>query len=188
MAGQTSPPAASAVPPPVPPVPAARLILFAALLLAGCAGFGHLFKEPKVELAEATVSGLSRSGASLILSFDIANPNGVRIPLSGVDYRVSVNGERLLAGSENDRVDIPAHAATRVDVPVTLRYDDILKVLKTLGDHPRALYDIQAELRFAVPVVGTVKVPVEKRREIPLPELRFNLSDFLSGSHPESHR
>jgi LEA14-like dessication related protein len=147
--------------------------------LSGCASFGHLFKSPRVHLAEASVTGLTREGADLILDFDVQNPNRVRLPLSGVDYRVLVNGERFLAGSEGNRVDIPARGATTVTVPVTIRYDDLVRVWKTLRDHPRPLYEIQADFRFDVPVIGVVRVPVRERREIPLPELKLRLSALL---------
>jgi LEA14-like dessication related protein len=149
-------------------------LLALGLALASCAGFGHLFKQPRVELVEATVRGLSREGLDLTLGFNVQNPNGVRLPLGGIDYRVAVNGERLLAGSESQRVDIPAHGASQVVVPVTLRYDDFMRVLKSLKEHAKPLYDIDAEFRFAVPVVGTVRVPVHQRREIPLPDLRLH--------------
>jgi len=92
-------------------------ILASLLALAGCAGSGHLFARPKVQLAEASLTGLSREGADLVLDFDVTNPNRMRLPLGGVDYRVRVNGERFLAGSETNRVDIPARGAARVTVP-----------------------------------------------------------------------
>jgi LEA14-like dessication related protein len=154
---------------------AALTVALLALLLAGCAGFGHLFKDPKVVLREATVTGFSSAGADLSLDFDVVNPNRVRLPLSGVDYQVWVNGERFLVGTERKRVDIPGHGAARVTLPVSIRYDDFLRVLKSLKDHPRPVYDIQAEFRFDVPVVGTVRVPVREHREIPLPELKLHI-------------
>jgi LEA14-like dessication related protein len=144
------------------------------LLFAGCTSFGHLFKDPKVQLHEAAIAGLSSTGADLILDFDVTNPNRVKLPLSGVDYQVWVNGERFLAGTESNRVDVPGHGAARVTLPVTIRYDDFLRVVKSLKDHPRPEYDIQAVFRFDVPVVGTVRVPVREHRVIPLPELRLH--------------
>jgi LEA14-like dessication related protein len=150
--------------------------LLGLLALAGCASFGHLFKSPRVHLAEAAITGLSRQGAELLLDFDVTNPNGMRLPLSGVDYQVRVNDERFLAGSEGNRVDIPAHGAARVTLPVTIRYDDLVRVLATLRDHPRPLYEIEADFRFDVPVLGVVRVPVRERREIPFPALKLRLS------------
>ena len=153
---------------------AALVTLALAFLLVGCASFGHLFKDPKVRLQEATIAGLSATGADLILDFDVTNPNGVKLPLSGVDYQVWVNGERFLAGTETHRVDVPSHGAARVTLPVTIRYDDFLRVVKSLKDHPRPEYDIQAVFRFDVPVVGIVRVPVREHRVIPLPELKLH--------------
>jgi LEA14-like dessication related protein len=152
---------------------ALSVAVLVSLLLGGCVR--HFFQDPKVVLREATVTGFSAAGAYLSLDFDVTNPNGVRLPLSGVDYQVWVNGERFLAGTETHRIDVPAHGAARVTLPVTLRYDDFVRVLKSLKDHPRPVYDIQAEFRFAVPVVGTVRVPVREHREIPLPELKLPL-------------
>src|SRR5262249_59567292 len=120
---------------------AVSLTLLLGFALAGCAGPGHLFARPKVHLTEASLTGLSREGADLLLDFDVTNPNRVRLPLSGVDYQVWVNGERFLAGPDGNRVEIPARGAARVTVPVTIRYDDFVKVLKTLPDHPTPAYE-----------------------------------------------
>jgi pyridoxine 5-phosphate synthase len=155
------------------------------LALTGCAGFGHLFKDPKVKLREAAISGLSTEGADLTLDFDVMNPNGVGLPVQGIDYKVWVNGERFLAGSEGERIDVPAHGAVRVRLPVTIRYDDFVRVLKSLKDHPLPDYDIEAEFRFAVPVVGTVRVPVREHRTIPVPELKIHLGSAARGRAAE---
>ena len=152
----------------------APFALLLACLLAGCASLGHFFKDPKVELHEATIAGLSSTGADLILDFDVTNPNRMKLPLRGVDYQVWVNGERFLAGTETHRVDVAGHGAARVTLPVTIRYDDFLRVVKSLKDHPRPEYDIQAVFRFDVPVLGIVRVPVREHRVIPLPQLRLH--------------
>lgn len=148
-------------------------LLLALLPLAGCAR--HFFQDPKVDLREATVTGFSSTGANLTLDFNVLNPNRVRLPLRGVDYKVWVNGARFLEGTESRPVDVPAHGAARVTLPVTLRYDDFVNVLKSLKDHPRPVYDIEAQFRFAVPLVGTVRVPVREHREIPFPQLKIPL-------------
>ena len=151
----------------------AALALLLVLPLAGCAR--HFFQDPKVDLREATVTGFSSTGADLTLDFNVLNPNRVRLPLRGVDYKVWVNGARFLEGTESKPVDVPAHGAARVTLPVTLRYDDFVNVMKSLKDHPRPVYDIEAQFRFAVPLVGTVRVPVREHREIPFPQLKIPL-------------
>lgn len=151
----------------------ASLALLLFLPLAGCAR--HFFQDPKVDLREATVTGFSSTGANLSLDFNVLNPNRVRLPLRGVDYKVWVNGARFLEGTESRPVDVPAHGAARVILPVTLRYDDFVNVMKSLKDHPRPVYDIEAQFRFAVPLVGTVRVPVREHREIPFPQLKIPL-------------
>jgi len=156
-----------------PRIGAPAVALLGLLVLAGCVR--HFFHDPKVALREATVTGFSSAGAYLSLDFDVLNPNRVTLPLRGVDYKVWVNGARFLEGTESKPVDVPAHGAARVTLPVTLRYDDFVRVLKSLKDHPRPIYDIEAEFRFAVPVVGIVRVPVREHREIPFPDLKLPL-------------
>ena len=53
----------------------------------------------------------------------------------------------------------------------SIEYDDVLRALETLDDNDRPSYELRADFQFAVPVVGTVTVPVTKRGQLSLDRL-----------------
>src|SRR4051794_24539653 len=88
--------------------------------LSACAGLGRVFERPRVELEGAEVEGIGLDRADLRFDFQVQNPNGVTLPLAGIDYELMVNGARLLAGRRDQRLDIAAHGASRVELPVSV--------------------------------------------------------------------
>ena len=147
--------------------------VLALLALAGCAGLGlgNVFREPDVDVIDAELTRTGLSGADILFEFAVDNPNGVALVLDGLNYRLRLNDKPLLDGRQDKRTEIAANAESRVDLPVSIQYDDILRVLETLDDNDRPSYELQADFQFDVPVLGMVTVPVTKRGRLSLDRL-----------------
>lgn len=145
-------------------------LLAIALALASCAGLGldQVFQRPRVQVEDATVNRVSFEQLDLVLDFLVENPNGVSLPLSGIDYELFVNGERFAEGLREERIDIPARGEGRVDLPVSLRFEELYRAFRSLRESDRSEYELRADFLFDVPVVGRVTVPVSKRGDLPL--------------------
>ena len=147
------------------------LILVALLALAGCASLGSVFREPDIDVVSAELTRTGLSGADVLFEFEVENNNGIALVLDGFDYRIQLNETPLLDGRQDRRTEIAANAQSRINLPVTFQYDDVLKALETLNDNEKPTYELQADFRFAVPIVGTVTVPVTKRGQLSLDRL-----------------
>lgn len=149
-----------------------RPLLLAGLvaLLAGCAGLGvgDMMRQPDVNIVGAELTNTGIDGADVLFEFEVDNPNGVALVLDGLNYRLRLNDKPLLDGRQDERTQIAARSESRVDLPVRIRYADLLRVLETLDDDDSPSYEIQADFQFAVPVLGTVTVPVTRRGELSL--------------------
>jgi LEA14-like dessication related protein len=151
---------------------AGLLILLATV--SACAGFnvGDAFRRPDVDVVGAELTRTGFEGADMLFQFEVDNPNGIALVLDGLNYRLRLNDKPLLNGRQDDRTEIAARTTgSRVDLPVTIRYDDLIRVLETLDDSTHPSYELQADFQFAAPLVGTITVPVTKRGEIPLERL-----------------
>ena len=148
------------------------LLLLAGLLtlLAGCAGLGvgDVMRSPDVSIVGAELTNSGLEGADVLFEFEVDNPNGVALVLDGLDYRLRLNDKPLLDGRQDDRTQIAARSESRVDLPVRIRYADLLRVLETLDGDDSPSYEIQADFRFAVPVLGSITVPVTRKGELSL--------------------
>lgn len=151
------------------------LALMAGLLivLSACAGLGlgSALRNPDVDVVSAELTRTGFEGADLLFEFEVDNPNAVGLVLNGLNYRLRLNDRPLLNGRQDDRTEIAAQTESLVQLPVTVRYDDLIRVLETLDDSTRPSYELQADFQFAAPIVGTITVPVTKRGEIPLQRL-----------------
>ncbi len=147
------------------------LLLLAGLLtlLAGCAGLGgNVMRSPDVKIVGAELTNSGLEGADVLFEFEVDNPNGVALVLDGLNYRLRLNDKPLLDGRQDDRTQIAARSESRVDLPVRIRYVDLLRVLETLDGDDSPSYEIQADFRFAVPVLGSITVPVTRKGELSL--------------------
>ena len=144
------------------------------LLLSGCALYQNLAHPPKVSLNDVQLSGVSLAGADLVFHFQVDNPNSRGMILDGIGYKLRLNGKPMLEGRHDDRIEIAA-GPSAVELPMTVGYSDLLRLLRGLASSTKPVYDIDAEFRFVVPVLGTVNVPLTRHGEIPLDKVKLKL-------------
>lgn len=146
----------------------ARLLV--PLALAGCASLAsRLLEKPTIRFEAATLTGATREAAEITLDFQVTNPNRVSLPLGAIDYRLSVDGRPLLAGTKRERIDLAARAETAVSLPVTLRFRDLGSVLGDLLRGGNLVYEVDAEFVVLLPATGGVRIPVVHKGVLPLP-------------------
>jgi len=145
------------------------------LALASCAGFGGLANvvRPQVDLTDVKVLGTTLTEADLLFQFQVDNPNALALVLDGIGYRLRLNGQPLLDGRHDERTQIAANGRSLIELPVTVRYEDVYKVLRSFENRRNPDYALDADFRFDVPILGAVTVPVTKRGQIPLDRLRI---------------
>ena len=150
----------------------AALLLIMGLALSGCSAMGLAgIEEPDVRLMGVDVGNLGLDSAELLFDFEVDNPNARALVLDGVAYRLSLQGARLLDGRRGQRLEIAAQDESRVTLPVTVRYDDFARALRSLRRQERPSYELQADFEFDAPIVGTLVVPVTHRGRVPLDRL-----------------
>ena len=155
----------------------ARLLaaLAAVLALASCAGYGGLadMVRPQVDVTDVKVLGTTLTGADLLFQFRVDNPNAVALVLDAIGYKLRLNGQPLLDGRRDQRTQIAANGRSVVELPMTIRYEDVYRVIRSFEGRQKPDYALDADFQFDVPILGAVTVPVTKRGEIPLDRLRI---------------
>ena len=152
-------------------------ILFALLALplalSACSGLVRdAVRSPEVSVTDVELVGTTLTGADLLFEFRVDNPNALALVLDTVGYRLRLNGQQLLDGRRDERTRIEAQGRSVVQLPVTIRYSDVLRVIDSFEGRDKPEYDLEADFGFDVPVLGIVSVPVRERGEIPLDRLR----------------
>jgi LEA14-like dessication related protein len=142
------------------------------MALAGCSLVRLATMEPpRVDITGVKLVSATLSGADVLVQFQVDNPNDAPLVLAGVGYKLRLNGQPLLDGSYDQRTEIAASGPTTVSLPVKIKLDDLYRVISSLGGSKTPEYVLDAELRFAVPVLGEVSVPVTRHGQVPLDRL-----------------
>lgn len=141
-------------------------------LLAGCSTMGvGKIQEPEVRLMGLEVGDMGLDSAEILFDFEVQNPNARSLRLDGVAYRLRLEGEPLLDGRRGERMEIAAGGESRVTLPMTVRYADVFRAIRTLRNESRPSYELNADFEFDVPVIGTLVVPVNRRGRVSLDQI-----------------
>ncbi|MHA6492925.1 LEA/WHy family protein [Pseudomonas borbori] len=112
------------------------LLIFFGLFsgLGGCSTWvSGDFKEPDVRLIKVDVIKAKLLEQHFVLRFRIDNPNGVSLPVRGLDYTVHLNEVLLADGESSTWFTVPAHGHHEFDVPVrTNLWRHLRRIVKLL--------------------------------------------------------
>jgi LEA14-like dessication related protein len=136
------------------------LLLLLALPLAAC------FLARPVEKPTAQVRDVSLGTASFTtllgeVDLDVQNPNGFGLPLSSIEWELSIGNARAVTGKAELSQTIPARASA--PVATTLRVDlrNAIDVATALGNGARE-YHLAVRLHFATQI-GDLSVDLQHR-------------------------
>jgi LEA14-like dessication related protein len=127
-------------------------------LLAGCSLFMQSIEKPTAKFRGVSVSSAGFTGLSGELSLDVMNPNSFGVPLSGVDWQLSIGGARAVTGRTQLNQEIPARGVAPVTTSLTISAVDALVVTQALAQGVNK-YEIDAVLHFSTRV-GQVDVTI----------------------------
>lgn len=138
-----------------------RLLVAAAsvLALSACSMFMHSIEKPKAEVRDVTVSSAGFSGVTGQLRLDVMNPNSFGVPLSGIDWQLSIGGARAVTGRVELQQTIPAKGVAPVATSLTIDARDAIAVAGSLAAGARD-YQISARLHFST-TIGQLDVDIQ---------------------------
>jgi LEA14-like dessication related protein len=131
------------------------------LLVSGCSIFTRSIEKPTADVRSVQLGTFSLTSVEGVLELDVSNPNGFGVPLSGIEWELSIGGARAVSGQAELSKTIPAHGLA--PVTTTLRVDarEAAAVAAQLGRGARD-YQLAARLSFSTPV-GPITVDVHHR-------------------------
>jgi LEA14-like dessication related protein len=109
------------------------LALIAALTIAGCAGLHGLDKPPQVTLVNLQPVQIQLFEQRYLATIRIVNPNPVELPISGLDYAISINGSQFASGVSSQRVTIPAYGEKTLDLGVSSTLASLFEQIRRFG-------------------------------------------------------
>lgn len=116
-----------------------RLSFLLAVLsgLSGCSTwFSDRFEDPQIELRQVELVKARLVEQRFNLTFEIDNPNDMRLPVRGMVYSLHLNGVKLADSESDARFTVPANGRHRFEVPVRTNLWRHLKQVVRLLEKP----------------------------------------------------
>ena len=149
----------------------ARVGLVALLVASGCGMLQDVLnlERPSASVVRVGLQDIELAAATLRFDVEVKNPYSVPLPLVNLDYGLSSRGTAFLSGKADLQGTVPAHGSKVVPLTAKVVFLDLLKALADV--HPGAVVPYAAELGLSVdaPSLGTLRLPLKKEGEIPVP-------------------
>jgi len=134
------------------------------VLVSGCSMFMHSMERPTATVRNVSVSSAGFRGVTGQLQVDVMNPNAFNVPLSGIDWQLSIGGARAVTGQVQLSQTIPAEGVSPITTALSIGTADALTVAAALGSGAHT-YELDAKFHFSTGV-GQLDVEVKKTGEL----------------------
>ncbi|MEW8658962.1 MAG: LEA type 2 family protein [Candidatus Thiodiazotropha endolucinida] len=128
-------------------------------------------RKPTAQVEGIRLTGLDFDGVDLVFDVDVHNPNLFAIDLADFDYDLQLFEQSFLKGRQSAGVDLAAQTTSRIEVPLRLGFQQLLKSYHQLRNADQASYQLDMGLGFKMPVIGSLRLPVSFAGDFPVPKI-----------------
>jgi len=142
------------------------------LLLPGCAILQRLLggaRTPTAQVTGVRITDFSLSDLTLAFDVTVNNPYTVALPLVNIDYALASQAQPFLQGQAPLQGSIPAGQSKVITLPAKVVFIELLKVLQGVRAGAMVPYHTTLGLSVNAPVVGMLRLPIEKDGQFPVP-------------------
>jgi LEA14-like dessication related protein len=123
------------------------------------------------KIVNMQLASIDFNQADLLFDFAVENRNPVPVHLSGMNYDLKIENQSLVSGVTAQSIEVKADATSHVQLPVSLKFDDLRKLPKAMRGKDSLVYQLVTRFNFNFPVIGNFAIPVSKQGEVPVPRL-----------------
>ena len=142
-------------------------------VLAGCAELAKHADtvKPTARLVGTRLANIDFKQADLVFDLAIENQNPVAIDLASLNYDLIIEDQSLVSGVTAQGLQIKAASTSNVQLPVTLKFDDLRKLPGELWNKDAFAYRLETRFVVDLPIIGNYAIPVTKTGELPVPKV-----------------
>lgn len=143
------------------------------LIMTGCAQLKKHAEmiKPTAKIANVRLDGINFEEAFLIFDIKVDNPNPVSLELTSLAYEMKIEDQSLISGVTAKGLRLKSKGQSRVEVPVTLKFDDLKKLPGSLWGKDEVEYRFNTTITLNLPVIGNYDIRLENKGQIPVPKL-----------------
>ena len=151
-------------------------MLLSAADSTGSTGCAELAKhaetvKPTASLVGTRLANIDFQQADLGFDLAIENQNPVAIDLASLNYDLIIEDQSPVSGVTAQGLQIKAASTSNVQLPVTLKFDDLRKLPGELWNKDTFAYRLETKFVVDLPIIGNYAIPVTKTGEMPVPKI-----------------
>mgnify|MGYP001828475199 FL=1 len=147
--------------------------LILTLFVSGCAELTKHAEaiKPTAKLTGINLKSIDFEKAELLFDFAVENKNPFTLDLAGLNYNLIIAEQSLISGVTAKGIKLKANSTSPVEVPVTLKFDDLKKLPGEIWGKDNFDYKLDTVINVMLPYIGNYAVPVTKTGQLPVPKL-----------------
>ncbi len=127
-------------------LPILFLILFISSLVTGCASWLSKGEPPEVLVTNITPLESTPFEQRLQVDLRIRNPNNFDLLVTGIDFKLNVNGKRLARGLGNKELTIPRLGDAVLSVQTSTSTFDVIRQILNFSQKQDLAYEVSGVL------------------------------------------
>ncbi|HEY3279509.1 MAG TPA: LEA type 2 family protein [Gemmatimonadales bacterium] len=147
-------------------------VLASCLVASGCATLRAVlkFEEPQIQLKQINVTGMSLTGGTLDLVFDVYNPNDYRIRSTRLEVGLDLEGTHFGDALIDKPLDLSPVNHSQVVMPVRFQWSGVGAAARGLLTRQGLRYGITGAVLLDTPL-GDKRVALRGSGDVPLKTL-----------------
>lgn len=134
------------------------------LLLAQISACGVVnYRNPTVQVKDASYERLSLKAGRLNTRLAVNNPNSFQLPVKALSYQLYLNDKEFVAGQASGGLNLGAGETREINFPIELSYQKLINSLGSMVMTRTIRFQVKGELDF-----GLFKTPYSKIGEFKL--------------------
>lgn len=126
------------------------------------------FNQPKVTIENIRVKDVSFAGVTLVVDVGVENPNSVGLTVSGLKYKVLIDGSPLVEGERPEKTAVEANKKNVFTFPVMVYYSGLRSGVAGVLTRSRLPYRFEGKVTLDTPL-GDLTFNLDRDGEIPIP-------------------
>jgi LEA14-like dessication related protein len=150
------------------------LVCGVAGILSGCAALSDVlrtaFAPPTLRFKSVELSNVTLDALALDTIWSLENPNAIGVSLASVEYRLSVEGQQVVAGAPARGLQVAPNASSDLHFPAELRFRDLAQLGQALWVKEFAHYRAEGSIGIETPI-GVLSLPMSTEGEFEIPRV-----------------
>ena len=152
-----------------------RLVALVSLLLvlSGCQTLVDtgVVERPTTEIRGLQLVNLSATDVDLAVEVQIDNPNAMGLKVNELDYRLQVNGQRLVSGNYAQGFSLAGRDRSTIMIPLRFALKDLSRLVESLKDQDEFVYQLDTTTSLDVVGLGSIPLTSSQQGRLPVPRL-----------------